>query len=268
MAQPDGFSFYMPFAKSMVSAGGSSRILEGIASTEGLDQQGERLLQKGIDMAPFLDNGYIDWDHGQKQGPAFIIGKPLEARIETYQGGPALFMKGMLWEGHRGADDAWDLINAIEKSNAVGPQRRLGWSVFGAILAKDGEYLTKSVLTHMALTHQPVNVESFASIAKSLAKALGTTSPQGFGDYGLTDTNPAPGGLGAINSQNLWGGRPMPLEAIRLALWGPCLEGHQDLAGHFAAGRTGMLTHLIKCRGASPDDARTLVRDLYHEVRA
>ena len=45
------------------SEGGERRIVRGYASTENMDQDGEIILQNGIDFSPLLKSGYLNYDH-------------------------------------------------------------------------------------------------------------------------------------------------------------------------------------------------------------
>jgi hypothetical protein len=148
------------------------RVLEGIASSESKDQQGEVIIQAGIDFRPLLEKGFINWNHSH--APKDQIGQPLEA-VVLNQGPtdvPALFLRGFLYEDHRGADEAWELLVAMDKARQAGHGRRqMGWSVEGGVVLRDGKTLARSVVRHMALTHEPVNTDTYAKAA--LAKSHG-----------------------------------------------------------------------------------------------
>jgi hypothetical protein len=148
------------------------RLLEGIASSESKDQQGEVIIQAGIDFRPLLEKGFINWNHSH--APKDQIGQPLEA-VVLNQGPtdiPALFLRGFLYEDHRGADEAWELLVAMEKARRAGHGRRqMGWSVEGGVVLRDGKTLARSIVRHMALTHEPVNTDTYAKAA--LAKSHG-----------------------------------------------------------------------------------------------
>src|SRR5262249_21834668 len=131
--------------------------------------QNEQIIQRGMDFRPFLMGGYINWNHNGL--PSHVVGVPLAAGIVTHNGGPAVWVKAKLWEDSPMAQQIWDLAQMIERNNADGgPERRLGWSVEGACVARDESsphIITRSIVRHCALTHEPVNTDSFANIVKS-----------------------------------------------------------------------------------------------------
>ncbi len=185
------------------------------------------MIQKGMDFNPFLHGGFINWDH--QPGPENQIGEPLHAEI---QAGPKLFVRGSFYvDDVERAKYAWNLAKATQKAG----RRKLGWSVEGAVLHRLGTTILKSEVRHMALTHQPVNANSFATIAKSLT--TGNTS--------------------ALALENLD-------DRITSVLWGDCSPDRKcyDEKGKFFGGRFGMLEHLCKCRGMKPKSADGIMRRL------
>src|SRR5262245_35743684 len=119
------FRFWMPcqrLAKSEGAAGDGKRWLQGIASTDRKDLQGEVIKQNGIDTSYFLNYGYFNYDH--KAGAEFKIGEPTECKV-TQKG---LWVKGFLYNDKRVADDVWEHITAVQKS---GGSRRMGFSIEG-----------------------------------------------------------------------------------------------------------------------------------------
>jgi hypothetical protein len=239
------FSFWVPMsiAKS-ASAAEKKRIIQGIASTEDVDAQGESVLQQGIDFGPLLKDGFINSDHAA--GFENLIGQPLEAHITNVAGKPALFVKGVLFDGVPRADAAWALLNSLEKGRAEGTTtRRLGWSVEGAVLERRGNLIAKSVVRHVALTHQPVAYGTFADLAKSLVKAQAVAASS------VATSSP-------LLLQNLAGGRKSARE-VCLALFGEnsskCAEIHKG----FKKSRVDFVDHLVLCMGWPTDGARTFV---------
>lgn len=240
--------FWMPvnIAKS-ASAQTQKRIVQGVASTQDVDAQGESVLQEGIVLDPLLKDGFINADH--QPGFENIIGQPLEARLTHVEGKPALFVKAVLFEGVPRADAAWALLNSLEKGRAEGTTtRRLGWSVEGQVLERRGNLIAKSVVRHIALTHQPVSFGTFADLAKSLVKAQSVASSSVATDAPLL-------------LQNLAGGRKTARE-VCLALFGKdsskCGEVHKG----FRKSRTDFVDHLVLCQQWPTDAARDFVATL------
>ena len=226
--------FWVPLRKSEeVVKGERLRIVEGVASDEERDLQGEIVLQKGMYFQPFLDSGFINWDH--QKGPENLIGEPLDAHITEEN---QFFVKGYLYEGHPRADAVWNLMHALEKSKS---NRRLGWSVEGAITQRLGKVLAKSVVRFAAITHQPVNPRSFAAFAKSMAagEAMSTQS------------------AGPLMLENLDG-------AMTSILWGDCKNDCFDPTTYrYRNGRVGALEHLVKCKGMGANSAKDLLVRLH-----
>lgn len=144
----------------------------GLASSEDEDQQGETILQKGIDFSPLVQHGHINWNH--RAGPENVIGEPTVVDFRDTRNGYGLYMEGVLYKGIPAADAVWNLLCAVEKAREGGHSRRqLGWSVEGGIVERDERRPTiikKSIVRHMAVTHEPVNAKTYIELAKSFGR--------------------------------------------------------------------------------------------------
>jgi len=171
----DTFSCFVPAQMVIVKGGekgadkSGKRWIQGIASTDGRDLQGEIVNQNGIDFSYFLKHGFFNDDH--KPGPEHKIGQPTEAKI-TKNG---LWVKGFLFknpipnptpEQKTAADKYWDLMQEIEAS---GSDRKVGFSIQGKVLRRNGNIIEKCWIQDIAITTQPVNTATWAEIAKSLS---------------------------------------------------------------------------------------------------
>jgi hypothetical protein len=166
----DTFTCFVP-AKMIVVKGGEKgadksgkRWIQGIASTDGRDLQGEIVQQGGIDFTYFLKHGFFNDDH--KPGPDAKVGQPTEAKL-TKNG---LWVKGFLFKNadpnkKSKADEYWDLMNDIEASQS---DRKVGFSIQGKVLRRNGNTIEKCWIQDIAITTQPVNTATWAEIAKSL----------------------------------------------------------------------------------------------------
>ena len=152
----------MPLEKAKTSKKGDLRIIEGIASTNHLDLQGEKVFQKGIQFDYFMKHGYFNWDH--KSGAENKIGEPWECRI-TPEG---LFVKGIVYKGKQVADAVWEHIQALKKN--PGSQRRMGFSLQGKTLLKKGQTLLKCWIQDIAITTAPINYNTYLDVVKSLSQ--------------------------------------------------------------------------------------------------
>jgi hypothetical protein len=160
----EDFKFFVPMS---IAKGGdigestnSKRWIQGIASTEDEDLQGEVVIQSGIDTSYFLKYGYINDDH--KQGPKHKVGEPTECRVTK----AGLWIKAFLYKGQEQSEYWWDLMKAQEQSGAT---RQIGFSIEGKIIRRAGKSILKCWLKDIAITASPVNTHSWAEIVKSLS---------------------------------------------------------------------------------------------------
>lgn len=153
---------------------GKRRRIAGVISTEEKDQQGETIVQRGMDFSYFLSKGWLN-DHHDKS-IAGIVGYPESIRFfskgDTLPNGEKAranltWCEGYLLENDARADAIWNKGLAL-----AGTGRQLGFSIEGSAKARsaDGRTVLKSVVTHCAVTHKPVNAGTTASV---FLKALG-----------------------------------------------------------------------------------------------
>ena len=236
------FRFNIDLAKSE-DASDTKRYIDGLASSEDLDAQGEAVIQKGMILDPLLKSGWINWDH--LQGAKYLIGEPTEAqvvRIEDHprlrgravSKGTGLYFKGFLYKGHPEAEAVWFHLNNPERS------RPLAYSIQGRTLERDGHRLTKCELRHMAVTHQPVQKKSFADICKSMTLAK---------DLTLADAAP-------LRLENL--DEPDDLDHL-----GRVPEGLlREVRRRSTRGPIGLLKHLTHCKGYGMQSAVNFIKSL------
>lgn len=160
----DTFNFFVP--ATTITKGGKGakgdgkRWIQGIASTDSRDLQGEIVDQKGIDFSYFLKHGYLNDDH--KPGADNKVGQPTECKV-TKNG---LWIKGFLFKNHSGADKYWELMNALAASES---NRKVGFSIQGKVKRREGTKITECWIQDIALTPAPVNTTTWAEICKSLS---------------------------------------------------------------------------------------------------
>lgn len=127
--------------------------IQGWASTEDLDRQGEIVVAKGLDFTEFTNWGWYNNNH--KQDPWDVLGYPRLARLEK---GTRWWTEGNLIPGYPPADKLWDLGKSLKKGNAP---RRLGMSIEGKVVQRDGRNkILRANVRHVALTASPVNTSS------------------------------------------------------------------------------------------------------------
>lgn len=162
LIKDDTFSFYVPaeICKSEDTTDkDDKRWVQGIASTENVDLQGETVIQHGIDTSYFLKYGYFNSDHSP--GPENKVGEPTECRATK----AGLWVKGFLYKGNEKADHWWDLMKSLEESGA---KRKVAWSIQGKVIRRGGNSILKCWLQDIAITASPVNTHTWAEIVKSL----------------------------------------------------------------------------------------------------
>ena len=265
------FDFWLPIHKSGTDPDGYT--IEGVASTDDIDLQGERVDQRGIDCEPLLRTGYLNWNHGSS--PKELIGYPLVAEIVRSESvpalaemgvkGQALWLKSQLLKGHPMAEEVRSLIKALE-----GTPRQLGFSIQGRIRQKEGDDILRCELHQMALTHEPVNPMTFAQVAKSLKTMMRK------GALGMDALGSGSGGEAAYATYRgpeaaLGGGMtttsaaPLLLEDLGLArplldrMYGKCHKSHYNHRGDFRS-VSKALEHLTVCKGESMPRAHRFLK--------
>lgn len=143
--------------------------IEGIASTEHEDQQGDTILQDGVDWSAFLKRGFINDDHGE--GVDAILGYPVAVKPTTVKDGnrtiKATHVVGYLFDLPKVAERV-RLAEAMQ-----GTDRQMGFSVEGPKPERDPrdpKVIRKAQVHHLALTPWPVNPHAAVS-GVSLEKA-------------------------------------------------------------------------------------------------
>lgn len=177
------FSLFCPvqvFEDVSKADAGKNQRIAGIISTDELDQQGERILQEGLDFTKLLgERGFFNDDHGSKHHD--LLGVP--ETIKQYKKGDKLpngqiaqsnltWAEGFLFDTEQGRK-TYELARAMS-----GTGRSLGFSIEGTINKRSGplgNIIARAGVKHIAITHQPVNegtslmtlVRSLASVNKS-----------------------------------------------------------------------------------------------------
>lgn len=259
--------FEIPVELELTKSAGGKRIVRGYASTEAVDQQGEVILQNGINFEPLLKSGFINYDHQTRSIAGarmpIIIGYPTKAEIRDR----GLWVEGELLKGDSGnseqlrlADEMWELGMALQKS---GQGRSLAYSVEGGVVERKGNRIVKSVVRHVALTHKPVNSEATVELfAKSFFVACGNCDKQGICDLAECAKHAA-----IKKAMSTASAAPMMRENLdrgqSSVLYGPAECGHYDRqTGKFNDGINGAMEHLEKCQGLTKQQGIDFLRKL------
>lgn len=160
LGEGESFHFFMPVERIEKSEKDGKRFIQGVASTDDRDLQGEVVRQNGIDYSYFLKHGYINDDH--KDGPEHKVGEPVEARMTP----AGLWMKGFLYKGKERAEYWWEHINTLAQNAS---SRKVGFSIQGKVQRREGNTIAKCWLQDVAITASPINTNTWAEVAKSLS---------------------------------------------------------------------------------------------------
>lgn len=129
-------------------------IMFGWASAPSLDDDGERIVQEGLNVKPLLKKGVINWNH--RQDPDGILGAPLQAELRDREGfGKCLYAEMELISSRPMAKSVWKLAEDFQKSSTG---RSLGMSLEGKVRSRTTKgTVTKADVFNIALTMNPKN---------------------------------------------------------------------------------------------------------------
>lgn len=160
--QKDGaFRFNVP-AELKKSKDGKIWV-EGVASVETPDLANETVILNGMDLSYFTRRGFFNDNHDKTTGGK--IGVPTEAKIVREGPVSKLHVKGYLLDTPRAAQ----VVQVADALKGAGGDRRLGFSVEGKVLHRDGKIIAKSWLKDIAITAEPYHPDSYCDIVKSIS---------------------------------------------------------------------------------------------------
>ncbi len=173
-AQFDPFATWAPLDLIKADDGldGARARIHGIISTEARDFQGEEIAQDGIDWSYFIKSGWFNWEH--KPGPEHIIGEPERVERVEVEGKPAPRVVGVLVLDTPLARGIFDTMRALHKARS---SRRIGLSVEGRVLAREGKRILKAQVLNTAICAHPINPEARVELLKGLAAQAGYQTP-------------------------------------------------------------------------------------------
>lgn len=266
----DQILFELPIEMELrKSEAGDRRIVRGYASTESMDQDGEVILQNGIDFSYLMKSGFLNYDHQKREIAGatmpIIVGYPIRAEIRD----KGLWVEGELLkssgetnsEQTRLADELWELGLMFQKS---GGKRSLAYSVEGGVVERKGNKITKSRVNHLAITTKPVNAEATLEVfRKSFCCGKCSSSHPLY----------SPGhSCGLHKAMTTESAAPLIVENLDRGMSG-LLYGVGttcdcfDAAGKFNRGIPGAVDHLRKCLGHDPNQSVNFVKKLIHGAK-
>jgi len=166
----EDFNFFIPaevIEKSVKLPTGESRtemIIQGLASDNSKDVEGEVLEPQGYVLDTFLKTGTINYEHLAKRDPKYIIGEPISAEVK----GNEFHIKARLWGNSEIAKSVYQKMKELKEA---GSSRKAGFSIEGKSLLRDPmnpKRILKALITNVAVTFSPVNSSTFADITKGI----------------------------------------------------------------------------------------------------
>lgn len=160
----DSFRFYTDLepllAKGEDPAQMDRWLIRGYASTSDVDRDNEVVNPLGLDIEYFLARGWINYNHSND--PADLIGIPLKGTIDNRK----FYLEGELLKAQPKAQQVWDLVVALHKT---GYPRKLGLSIEGKVVEKDGNVIKKAIVYNVSVCPHPINpFATFEAVIKGL----------------------------------------------------------------------------------------------------
>ncbi len=170
---PFNIDLFKSNATSSTKEGVIDYEIGGYISSEKLDAQDERIIQKGIDFHTYKDNRRLKWEHGNS--PAVNIGFVTD--IELRKGRAYMTARIYAKPGTPQYKTAQEVVGDIENIFAFNKSypktpKALGFSVEGGKLAKTGKDVTRSIVTNVVLTTCPINTDAAVDYFKDSSSAL------------------------------------------------------------------------------------------------
>ena len=139
----DKISFYLPFTKK----DDDKRLVEGFASTETEDSQGE--IVKSEALANALPD-YMKYANIREMHQWSAVGKTIAAKLDTMKKG--LWIRGKIVD-----DQAWRKVKEKVYN---------GFSIGGKVLKKVGNIVQELILNEISLVDRPANPQAVFSLVK------------------------------------------------------------------------------------------------------
>lgn len=166
MKKLDCFSQWTPIDLKKSEDGEDYVKVEGIASTESVDESGEIILQDGLDFSYALKRGFLNLEH--KAGPKYVLGHPTEFFKTSHNGKKATGLRGVLYTKKQNVRDIMETADAMK---AAGNTRQLGFSIEGSVLERDKRnprIIKRAKVLNVSITSSPCNADATMKIVKSI----------------------------------------------------------------------------------------------------
>lgn len=161
------FSFYVPISSVTVEKSENKegkveekRVIQGIASTDDLDLEGEKITQSGLDISYLVKYGKFNDNH--QKGIENVIGEVTDCKVTP----AGLWVKGIIYKGKERADHWWNHLNILDASGA---KQKAGFSIEGKVTRRKNNVIQASWLKAIAVTECPVNPHTYIDLVRSLS---------------------------------------------------------------------------------------------------
>jgi hypothetical protein len=156
------------------------RIIEGFATTEGIDREDQVVALSAVEKALklYLKNPTIRADHGPPP-----IGKTIDAKPRILNGIKGLWIRAQIGKGTRACEDAWNGIRqGLYNAFSIGGIVKGIKTIYSRKLGKHIQKITEFLISEISITDAPANQECmFEIIAKSV-------NAHGLEDRDMTET--------------------------------------------------------------------------------
>lgn len=152
----------------------------GIASSEDVDVEGDRILRKSLDLSYIQRRGYVNWDHSRDPSNqigftsgANLIEPGSLSRYEDILSAPlskssSVYVEGFLYKHVKKAQEVMDIMRSIPSATPGA----LGLSVEGG-MAKNAEgSIVKAIVRGVAVTPVPAHPDTLCRLVKSLSSGV------------------------------------------------------------------------------------------------
>jgi hypothetical protein len=166
MKKIDVFSTWTPLDLTKAKEDDGSLEIEGIASSESVDESGEIILQDGLDFSYALKKGVFNLEH--LSGPKNVLGHPSKVYSTSINGKKATAVKGILYTKKK---EVAEIIETAKAMKAAGGGRTLGFSIEGSVLARDPrnpKIITRAKVLNISITSSPCNADATMKLVKSI----------------------------------------------------------------------------------------------------
>jgi len=149
--------------------------IQGIASSEGIDEEGDAIFKNVLDINYFKKCGFINWNHASD--PSNQLGYITKAEIiqdtskyadqlgRDISPRSSLYIEGELYKNVKKAREVRDILKSVTSSGG------LGLSIEGNI-HRTSKKITSVVVRGVAITPMPVQTETLCNLVKSLQLSL------------------------------------------------------------------------------------------------